>query len=101
MTHDWVSDVVRRRQYVVSHHADQERMNDNLSIAEIETSIINGRLLESYPDTGRGESVLIVGFTDAGRPIHTVIGRRGSEGVIITVYIPGPPKFADPFHRSK
>lgn len=76
-------------------------MNDRLSIREIETAIVNGRILESYPDTGRGESVLVAGFADSGTPIHIVYGRRAESGVIITVYIPGPPKFVDPFRRSE
>jgi hypothetical protein len=86
---------------VVSHHADQERMNDRLSVHEIETAIVSGRILESYPDTGRGASVLIAGFADSGTPIHVVHGERAESGVIVTVYIPWPPKFADPFQRSK
>jgi hypothetical protein len=75
-------------------------MNDRLSIQEIETAMVNGRVLESYPDTGRGESVLIAGFADSGTPVHVVYGKRGESGVIVTVYIPGPPRFVDPFQRS-
>lgn len=100
MTRDWIVETVRNRRYVVSHHADQERMNDRLSIQEIETAMVNGRILESYPDTGRGESVLIGGFADSGTPVHVVYGRRAESGVIVTVYVPGPPKFANPFQRS-
>ena len=75
-------------------------MNDRITIREIETAIVNGRILESYPDTGRGESVLLAGFADSGTPLHVVYGTRVELGVIITVYIPGPPKFADPLKRS-
>ena len=101
VTHEWIVETVRNRRYLVSHHADQERMNDRLSIREIEMAIVNGRILESYPDTGRGESVLVAGFADSGTPIHVVYGKRAESGVIVTVYIPGPPKFVDPFQRSK
>lgn len=75
-------------------------MNDELSLVEIESAILNGRILESYVDTGRGESVLLAGFSDTGVPIHVVYGRRGESGVIVTVYIPGPPKFSSPFMRK-
>lgn len=100
MTREWIVETIQKRRYLVSHHADQERMNDRLPIRDIETAIVNGRILESYPDTGRGASVLIAGFADSGTPIHVVYGRRAELGVIVTVYIPGPPKFADPFVRS-
>lgn len=75
-------------------------MNDSLTIRDVESSILNGQILEEYPDTGRGESVLIAGRTVSGTPVHVVYGRRGDYGVMVTVYIPGPPKFVDPFHRS-
>lgn len=100
VTREWIVESVRSRRYLVSHHADQERMNDRLSVQEIETAIINGRVLEFYPDTGRGASVLIAGFADSGTPIHVVFGKRNEMGVIVTVYIPGPPKFVSPFRRN-
>lgn len=71
-------------------------MNDNLMIFEID-----GSLLESYPDDRRGGSCLVVGFTKKGKPIHSVCGRSGNSLVIITVYIPMPPKFINPYERSK
>lgn len=55
-------------------------------------------LLGSIP--GRGESCLLVGFTDAGKPVHVVCGRLGIALVIVTVYIPTPPKFKNPYERG-
>lgn len=75
-------------------------MNDNLLIAEIEESIVSGAILESYGDDPRGSSCLVVGFTKQGKPIHAVCGRSGNDLVLITVYIPSPPKFISPFERS-
>lgn len=83
-----------------SKHGDQERQNDNLSINEIEEAMFNGRILEHYPDTGRGNSCLVVGFTEGGKPVHVVCGQRGDSIVIITVYIPTPPKFKTPYERG-
>lgn len=91
---------IKKNRYFFSRHADQERQNDNLMISEIEEAIINGRILEKYPDTGRGESCLFAGFTEAGKPIHIVCGTRGDFITIITVYIPTPPKFITPFERG-
>ncbi|MEW5692660.1 MAG: DUF4258 domain-containing protein [Candidatus Hydrogenedentota bacterium] len=55
--------------------------------------------MEEYPDTGRGESCLVVGFSK-NVPIHIVCGRRGDYISLITVYIPCPPKFIDPWTRG-
>ena len=90
---------VRANQYVYSHHADIERRADSLTFAQIEEAILNGEILEQYPDMGRGESCLIVGFSDA-IPIHVVCGWRGDQIAIITIYVPRLPHFTDPWTRG-
>ena len=90
---------IRRAQYVYTHHAETERREEDLTFVQIEQALLNGVILEHYPDTGRGESCLIVGF--AGElPIHIVCGWRGEKVSLITVYIPHPPKFIDPWTRG-
>ena len=49
---------------------------------------------------GEGNSSLIVGFTNSGKPVHVVCGLNENSLVIITVYIPGPPKFKNPYERG-
>ena len=98
---EWICEHVTQGKYYFSKHGDQERQNDNLTIAEVEESLLKGRILEQYKDTGRGESCLVVGFTEIGKPIHVVCGERGDWLVIITVYIPHPPKFKTPYERGE
>jgi hypothetical protein len=50
---------ITKSNYYFSNHGDQERQNDNLTILEVEEAALNGRILEYYPDTGRGESCLV------------------------------------------
>ena len=90
---------VRNGQYVISQHADRERQNDNLTIVQLKDAIFSGRILEQYADTGRGKSCLVAGIA-ANVPIHIVCGMRGDKIVFVTVYIPRPPKFIDPFTRA-
>lgn len=92
---------IRSGSYYLSKHADRERQNDGLFLEEIKEALLTGRIIEKYNDTGRGESCLVAGFTKTGKPIHAVIGLQGSIAVIITVYIPSPPKFITPFERVK
>jgi hypothetical protein len=49
---------------------------------------------------GRGESCLLAGFSDDGKPIHIVCGRMDDWLVVVTVYIPTPPEFKTPFERG-
>ncbi len=98
---EWIQEQIRQGKYFFSKHGDQERQNDNLTISEVKESLLSGRILEQYKDTGRGESCLVAGFTEEGKPIHTVCGWRGGWPVIITVYIPRPPKFKTPYERGE
>ncbi len=91
---------VRANQYVYTQHAEIERIAEELKFTEIEDALLNGQILEQYPDTGRGESCLIVGFSN-DLPIHIVCGWRGDKVALITVYIPRPPKFIDPWTRRE
>jgi hypothetical protein len=97
----WICQKIRENDYYFSKHAEQERQNDNLLIEEVEDAFLSGRILEQYEDTGRGESCLVVGFTKTGKPIHIVCGAREDVLAIITVYIPTPPQFINPFKRRK
>jgi len=97
----WIADKVRTDAYYLSGHADKERQADNLLLKEVDEALLAGRILEEYEDTGRGESCLVAGFTNEGKPVHVVCGRRGDKLVLITVYIPGPPKFKTPYERGE
>ena len=96
-----IIDSVTLQKYRYSRHGDKERQNDGLTLDEVEQAMLNGRIIEQYPDTGRGESCLIAGFTDKGKPVHIVCGDMGEMLAIITVYIPTPPKFINPFERGR
>ncbi len=91
---------VRKNEYDYSHHADLERNADGLTFADVEAALLNGQILEQYEDTGRGESCLVVGL--AGNvPVHIVCGWRGDRIALITVYVPRPPRFVDPWTRER
>jgi hypothetical protein len=97
---DEVKAKIRANQYVYTLHAEIERKADGLTFAQTEEALLEGEILEQYPDTGRGESCLIVGLSNSV-PIHVVCGWRGERVAIITVYIPRPPMFFDPWTRGE
>ena len=97
-----IQERIRDNRYEISFHAERERENDHLLVADIEESVLlRGELLEDYPDDPRGHSCLVLGFNRAGQAIHTVWGLLPSDWVrLITVYIPKPPKWIDPWTRG-
>ena len=96
----WIQSKIREGECYFSRHGDQERQNDNLTIEEIEEALLTGRILEQYEDTGRGERCLVVGFTESVKPLHMVYGEIEDRIVIITVYIPKPPRFKNLYERG-
>jgi hypothetical protein len=96
----------RDGKYEVSLHAQQERLEENLDLADIENAVIlGGEILEQYPDDPRGESCLLLGFVGS-TPIHVVLGwatmKAETEKMLrlITVYFPTAPRWSDPRTRG-
>lgn len=79
---------IKKKDYLFSDHADEERTKDNLTAQEVEEVVLSGRIIEERLDDPRGESRLIAGKTNDGRLVHVVIGLRFGKPVIVTNYIP-------------
>ncbi|MEK9139421.1 MAG: DUF4258 domain-containing protein [Nitrospirota bacterium] len=100
MTIDELRQLVRAGRYEVSLHAQQERLEDDLDLNEIEAAILQGELIEKYPNDPRGPSCLVGGLAGV-KPLHVVLGwatrKQHPEKTlrVITVYIPKPPKWKD------
>lgn len=91
---------VQRGDYELSLHADEERLNEHLTVEEVEEVLRSCEILEQYPEDARGQSCLVLGFS-GGRPVHVVCGRTRQEKLfLITVYIPTEPKWKDPRTRQ-
>lgn len=84
----------------MSQHAFIESAKEKIEDQDILFAILNGETVESYPDDTRGSSLLISGRMTDGRPLHIVLGVALEELVIITVYIPVPPKWKSPTERG-
>jgi len=88
-----IQELIKRREYIFSEHADEERTKDQLTVAEIEQAILSGGVIDERLDDSRGESRLITGKTLSGKLVHVVIGLRFGMPVIVTVYIPSKDKW--------
>lgn len=88
-----IQELVKKKAYLFSEHADEERTKDQLTVQEIEEAIIAGRVVEERLEDHRGESRLIAGISKNGKLIHVVIGVRFEKPVIVTVYLPSIEKW--------
>lgn len=83
-----IQKLIKKRDYLFSDHADEEKTKDKLKIEEIEEAILSGKVIEERLDDPRGESRLIAGQSSSGKIIHIVLGLRFGKPIIVTNYIP-------------
>jgi len=69
---------------------------------EVAEIIVNGEIIEVYPDDKPYQSCLINGTTNENRPIHIVCAYNEEDNltVVITAYQPDPEKWIN-YRRRK
>ena len=90
---EWMKEAVRAGRYRLTLHAEAEREGDTIAVTEIEEAFgsESPELLEEYPHDPRGPSVLLLGFTRAGNPLHAVVATSVAYiAVFVTLYRPDP-----------
>jgi hypothetical protein len=83
-------DKIRRREYIMSIHAEEEMNADDLSIFDVEDCILTGKILERQKDKVTAVwKYRINGQSLSGGEVE-VVAKLSPTGklVIITVYVP-------------
>jgi len=96
-------DAIRQSRMRISDHADEEAESDRLSFDEIFFSVLQGEIIEEYPDDEPYPSCLIYGDSFKGEPVHSVwaFNKETKWAVLITVYRPDPDRWIDWRTRRK
>ena len=68
--------------------AQQEMVEEGVSLDDVLEAISQGQVLEDYPRHRRGACCLLYGLTREGRAIHVVCTTDRPTLIIITVYEP-------------
>ncbi len=63
----------------VTQHAQQEMVEEDITLDEVIEAIGKGQILENYPKHRRGACCLLNGLTQKGRPLHIVYARQHDE----------------------
>jgi hypothetical protein len=94
---------IRNNRIRITDHADEEAENDQLTFDEIYFSVLNGDVIEDYPDDKPYPSCLIYGQNFSGDPIHSVwaFNEQTQWAVLITVYRPDPTRWINWRKRRK
>ncbi|HEV8329097.1 MAG TPA: DUF4258 domain-containing protein [Nitrospiraceae bacterium] len=79
-----------------SRHAFKRVVERNISERDIREAGRHASIIENYPDDKYAPSCLLLGFTDAGRPLHIQVSYIESDMLkIITIYQPDPGEWYD------
>ena len=82
-------------------HALRQMMRPDRMILrkEVRSAILDGEVVEDYPEDVRGHSCLMLGFGDDGRPVHVVCSPKDDYLVVITAYVPTSEKWSSDYCR--
>lgn len=79
-----------------SLHALKRVVERNISEIEIKQVGMNASIIEEYPEDKYSPSCLLLGFTQAGRPLHIQVSLADTDLVkIITLYEPSAEEWID------
>ena len=86
-----VLEAARKKLLFLPHAIRQMSRPDRMITApEVRRVIMQGEIIENYPEDARGHSCLLVGSGDAGRNVHVVCSPKGDYLAVITAYVPDP-----------
>jgi len=76
-----ILNAIRNSRLRITDHADEEAFDDSLTYAEIYSSVIQGEIIENYPNDKPYPSCLIMGKNFSGEPIHSVWAYNSAKPV--------------------
>ncbi len=85
----------------LTQHGQQEMAKEDVKLSDLFEAIATSEILENYPEHQRGSCCLIYGTTKKGKNLHMVCTTSLTTLIVITVYIPKPPKWRTPTQRRK
>ncbi len=94
MTIAEIKDKILKGEYRFSEHAIKRMIKRFIERFEVEEAIINGDIIEEYPDDKYSPSCLIYGKSKNGRGLHVQVSLP-PKVVVITIYEPDTSEWID------
>jgi len=95
---DDIRSKVVSEQFEFSKHAADQAIRRGIRVQEVRDAIAAGQVIEDYPNDKYGPSCLVLGFTQAGRPLHVQCSHPSRPLVkIVTLYDPDPNLWSQDF----
>ena len=95
----WIKEQVEKRNYQLKLHAVERASIRGINPLEVKEALLNGEIIEDYPEDKRGHSCLVYGKTRIGKDIHVLCGMAYDILWVITVYEPDLEEWVNPKTR--
>lgn len=97
----WIKEQVKGGAYQLKLHAMERASLRGIDPLDIKEALLNGKVIEGYPEDQRGKSCLVYGKTKGNKDLHLVCGLTSDILWVITVYEPDPVEWIDPETRRR
>lgn len=91
---DAIKEIARKRQLFFTEHAIRQMIKRRISDDEVRDAILSGEVIEDYTDDKYSPSCLLLGVTQAGRPLHIQCSAPPRVR-IVTAYEPDPAEWIE------
>jgi hypothetical protein len=98
---EFIKELCRNKKIRWTNHIFVRLVQRGISMNDVTTAIINGEIIENYPDDYPYPSCLILGLTVNNKPLHVVCGTNGIELWLITAYYPNADMWSSDFKTRK
>jgi hypothetical protein len=97
-----VREAAARRILFLPHAVSQMNSPDRMiSTHEVWAVILEGEVIEDYPEDVRGHSCLMLGRGLENRPVHVVCTPKSDYLAIITAYLPSAEQWSDDWRTRR
>ncbi|GHV02990.1 hypothetical protein FACS189485_04950 [Spirochaetia bacterium] len=101
MTIDIVRELCNKGVLRWTNHIFMRLMQRNITIDDVKQALMNGEIIEQYPNDYPYPSCLVLGLTVSGKYLHVVCGTNDVELWLITAYYPNPDEWTDNFRTRE
>lgn len=101
LTIDLLQRLCKNRDILFSVHSLERLQERGIYRKDIVNAIMNGEIIEQYPDDYPYPSCLILGISTSNNYLHVVCGCNNEIIKIITAYYPTSDKFESDFKTRK
>lgn len=96
----WIKDMIRAGEVTISEHVIRELLGSRVTLPEITSVLISGRVIEVHTHPRRSSIHVALGFRGS-KPLHVMFsGSEHSCLSVLVVYEPKPPQWLNPYTRS-